>query len=137
MGSPALGGASGRAAKIARMRRLAPLVPTLAAVAADGAGSHRLAFYLLLLAIPAAVLAGLDRFAAALDGEGETRQAVLSGLALALIVLSEAARGPRLAENAAPALALSALGASAMVLMLQLVAPLLAPLHRPVLRRPA
>src|SRR5947209_18056265 len=75
------------------MRRLAPLVPTLAAAAADGAGSHRLAFYLLLLAIPAAVAAGLDRLAAALDGAGASVEAVLSGLALALIVLSEAVRG--------------------------------------------
>src|SRR5437879_2509229 len=47
--------------------RLAPLAPMLAAAGADGAGAHRLAFYLLLLAIPAAAVAGLERFAAALD----------------------------------------------------------------------
>src|SRR5438105_2817638 len=101
------------------MRRLAPLAPTLAAAVADGAGAHRLAFYLLLVAIPAAVAAALDRFAAALDGDGAALQAVLSGLALALIVLSAAARGPRLAENVAPALALSALAVCILLLAVQ------------------
>jgi hypothetical protein len=93
----------------AMLLRLAPLVPLLAAAAADGAGMHRLAFYVLLLAVPAGALAGLDRLAAVLDGQGEARHAVVCGAALALVVLSEAVRGPYLAENAAPALAVSAL----------------------------
>jgi hypothetical protein len=88
---------------------LAPLAPMLAAAAADGAGAHRVAFYVLLLAVPAGALAGLERLAAALDGHGETREAILCGAALALVVLSEALRGPHLVENGAPALAISAL----------------------------
>jgi hypothetical protein len=112
------------------VRRLAPLAPLLAALGADGAAAHRLAFYVLLLAVPAVVIAGLDRFAAALDGDGETREAVLLGLALALVVLSAAARGPHLAENAAPALAVSALGAAlALAVVPALRALAAAPLH--------
>ncbi|HEY2935868.1 MAG TPA: hypothetical protein VGJ25_04660 [Gaiellaceae bacterium] len=115
--------------------RLAPLAPMLAAAGADGAGAHRLAFYLLLLAIPAAAAAGLERFAAALDGHGETRQAIVCGMALALVVLSEAARGPRLAENAAPALAISALAVSLVLLVLQILRGLVT-VPLPTARRP-
>jgi hypothetical protein len=91
------------------LRRLLPLVPLAAALVADATGAHRLAFYLLLLAVPAAVVAALDRFGAALDGEAPLGQAVGGGCVVVLVVLSEAARGPHLTENAAPPLALSAL----------------------------
>jgi hypothetical protein len=94
------------------LRRLAPLGPLAAALAADGTGAHRLAFYVLLLAVPAAVVAALDRFAAALDGEADLRGAVLGGLVVCLVVLGEAARGPHLVANAAPPLALSTLAAA-------------------------
>ena len=116
--------------------RLAPLGPMLAAAGADGAGAHRLAFYLLLLAVPAAAVAALERFAAALDGHGETRQAIVCGTALALVVLSEAARGPHLAENAAPTLAISALAVSLLLLALQLLRGLVT-VPLPTARRPA
>jgi len=101
------------------LRRFAPLAPMLAAAGADGAGAHRIAFYFLLLAVPAAVVAGLDRFAAALDGQGEARQAVVCGTALGLVVLSEAVRAPHLPENAAPALGISAFGVALALLALQ------------------
>ncbi len=108
------------------VRRAAPILPTLAAACADGAGAHRLAFYLLLLSIPAGAVAGLDRFAYALDGRGEGRQAVVSGVALVLLVLGEAVRSPHLAENAAPSLALTALALALALLGLQTLRVLVA-----------
>ncbi len=119
------------------LRRLAPLGPVLAATAADGAGTHRLAFYALLVAVPAGAVAALEAFGAALEGAGDRLQALLAGLALALTVLGEAARGPHLAENAVPALALSALVASVVMLALQALAALLAAPARFPLRPPA
>ena len=119
------------------LRRALLLAPLLAALAADGAGAHRPAFYLLLLAIPAAVVAGLDRFAAALDGEAPLGQAALSGVVVVLVVLSEAARGPHLTENAVPPLALSALAAALAVVGLQSLRALVSPVLRPALRPPA
>ena len=109
------------------LRRALPLAPLLAASAADGAGAHRLAFYLLLLAIPAAVVAGLDRFAAVLDGDAPPGQAVLGGLV----------RGPHLAENATPALALSTLAAATVLVALQGLRALISVPLRPAVRPPA
>jgi hypothetical protein len=102
--------------------RLAPLALTLAALAADGLGVHGLAFYLLLLVIPAAAAAGLDRFASALDGTGPRLPAVVVGLVLALVVLGEAVRAPYLAENNSSALASSTLVAAIALLALQAAA---------------
>jgi len=118
------------------LRRALPLAPLLAALAADGASAHRLAFYLLLLAVPAAVVAGLDRFAAVLDGDAPLGQAVLGGIVIVLVVLGEAVRGPHLAENAAPPLALSALLAALAVVALQSLRAFVKPALRPVLRPP-
>jgi hypothetical protein len=119
------------------VRRLLPAAPLLAALAADAASAHRLAFYLLLLAIPAAVVAALDRFAAFLDDAAPLGQALLAGAVVVLVVLSEAARGPHLAENAVPALALSSLAAALALVGLQSVRVLLATPLRPVSRGPA
>lgn len=119
------------------LRRLLPLVPIAAALAADAAGAHRLSFYLLLLAIPAAVVAALDRFGAALDGAAPLGQAVIGGLVVVLVVLSEAARGPRLTENAAPPLALSALAVALLVVAAQGLRALVRAPLRPALRPPA
>jgi hypothetical protein len=121
---------------VSMLCRLAPLAPMLAAAGADGAGVHRLAFYLLLLAIPAAAVAGLERLGAALEGRCELRQAIVCGTALALVVLSEAARGPHLAENAAPALAISAFACSLVLLALQVLRGLVT-VPLPTARRPA
>jgi hypothetical protein len=114
------GGPSDRAANIdAVLRRALPLVPLAAALAADGASAHRLAFYVLLLAIPAAVVAALDRFGEALEGETTPAAALLGAVVVVLVVLSEAVRGPHLVENAAPPLALSALAAALVVVAAQ------------------
>jgi hypothetical protein len=119
------------------LRRLLPLAPLLAALAADAAGTHRLTFYLLLLAIPAAVVAGLDRFAAVLEGHAALGQAFGAGLVVILVVLSEAVRGPHLAENAAPAVAISALGAALALAAVPALRALVSAPLRPALRPPA
>ena len=45
-------------------RRAIPVGLVVAAAAADGAGAHGLAFYALLLAVPAAAVAALETFGA-------------------------------------------------------------------------
>ena len=76
------------------LRRLLPLGPVVLVALADGAGAHRLAFYLLLLAVPAAVAASLTCFGEALEGGPEEGlQALLAALALLLVVAGAAARG--------------------------------------------
>src|SRR4051794_8002863 len=52
-------------------RRLVPIGLVIAAAAADGAGAHGLAFYALLLAVPAAAGAALEALRRARDGAGE------------------------------------------------------------------
>jgi len=98
--------------------RIAPAALVVGAAAADGVGSHGLAFYLLLAAIPAAAVVALERFGALVEGASGF-QAFLSGLALALLVLSTAVRSASLAERPLPALAVSALVACLAVLVLQ------------------
>ncbi len=48
-------------------RRAIPVGLVIAAAAADGVGAHRLAFYALLLAVPAAAAAALEAFGHVLD----------------------------------------------------------------------
>jgi hypothetical protein len=107
------------------LRRLLPLGPVLLVALADGAGLHRLAFYALLLAVPAAVAAALTCFGEALDaGPAEGLQAILAALALLLVVVGAAARAPYLTQGALPTSAVSALVATLVVLGLQTAAAL-------------
>jgi hypothetical protein len=96
--------------------RIAPAALVVGAAAADGGGAHALAFYLLLAAIPAAAVTALERFGALVEGASGF-QAFLSGLALALLVLSSSVRSSSV--GAVPALAVSALAACVAVLALQ------------------
>lgn len=107
------------------LRRLLPLGPILLVALADGAGAHRLAFYLLLLAIPAAVAASLTCFGEALAaGPEEGLQALLAALVLLLVVAGAAARGPYLTQGTLPTSAVSALVAVSVLLALQVLAGL-------------
>ncbi|MGI8421929.1 MAG: hypothetical protein ACR2MU_06680 [Gaiellaceae bacterium] len=110
------------------VRRLLPLALVAATALADGAGFHRLGFYLLLAAIPACCAEALSSFGDALD-EGERNdglQTVLVTLALALLVLGAADRAPHLVDGALPALGLSALVGALAALVLQIVTGLVA-----------
>ena len=60
-------------------RRAIPVGLVIAAAAADGAGAHRLAFYALLLAVPAAAAAALEAFGHVLDGFNTERVTSVRG----------------------------------------------------------
>lgn len=85
-----------------------PLTLALAAAAADGDGLHRVAFYLVLAAIPAAAGAALGAAGALAEGRPTVVRVACSAAALALLVLSSAVRANAVG-GALPALALSAL----------------------------
>ena len=104
------------------MRRVLPGLLAVAASYADGRGSHGLAFDSLLCAIPFAAVAALESFGAFLDDRGDALhgvQAVLWGIALALLVLSSAARSTATQAHTLPALGTSALTAALLVFLLK------------------
>jgi hypothetical protein len=102
-------------------RRAIPVGLVIAAAAADGAGSHGLAFYALLLAVPVAAAAALESFGRVLDGAAEHLHALLWTVVLGLLVAGCAARAPVVAEGAVPALGRSALLACLLVFCVQAV----------------
>lgn len=85
-----------------------PLTLALAAAVADGGGMHRVAFYLVLAAIPAAAGAALAAAGELAEGRPTTVRVACSAAALALLVLSSAVRSNALGSSP-PALAVSAL----------------------------
>jgi uncharacterized membrane protein len=93
----------------------------IAAAGADGAGLHGLAFYALLLAVPAAAVAALEAFGRVLDGANEHLHALLWTIVLGLVLVGSAARAPAVAEDAVPAAARSALLACLAVFCVQAV----------------
>ena len=93
----------------------------IAAAAADGAGFHALAFYALLLAVPAAAVAALEAFGRVLDGADEHLHALLWTIVLLLVVVGAAARAPAVTEGAVPTAARSALLACLAVFCVQAV----------------
>jgi hypothetical protein len=102
-------------------RRAVPVGLVIAAAAADGAGVHGLAFYALLLAVPAAAVAALEAFGNVLDGGNEHLHALLWTIVLALVVVGAAVRAPAVTEGAVPAAAHSALLACLAVFCVQAV----------------
>src|SRR5438552_18099859 len=90
------------------------------ATVADLRGAHGLAFEALLVAIPFTAVAALGAFSDYLERRGESLlglHALLWGLTLALLVLSDAARSP--ATHGLPALGGSALAGCLAVLGLK------------------
>ena len=97
------------------LRRLLPGLLAIVAAYADGHGAHGLAFDALLGAIPLAAVSALESFGGYLDDRIDAvlgLQALLWTLALALLVLSCAARSAATATATLPALGWSALVAS-------------------------
>lgn len=93
--------------------RLLPLLLALGAVVADAGGVHRLGFWLLLLAVPAAAGAAFVGVGDVLEGKSAWIRGVTTTLALALLVLGCAVRQGAPVGSAVPALAISAaLGAA-------------------------
>jgi hypothetical protein len=111
-------------------RRAIPVGLVIAAAAADGAGAHGLAFYALLLAVPAAAVAALEAFGHVLDGADEHLHALLWTVVLVLLVIGAAVRSPAVTEGAVPGLARSALLACLAIFCVQAVVAAAAELRR-------
>ena len=107
--------------------RLLPLSLALGAVLADAAGVHRVAFYLVLLAIPGAAAAAFIGAGDALEGKGAWLRGISTTLALTLLVLGSAVRENAPRGAAVPALAVSAVVAAIVVYGLPALAWVLEP----------
>jgi hypothetical protein len=111
-------------------RRGIPVGLVVAAAAADGAGAHGVAFYALLLAVPAAAAAALEAFGHVLDRATDHLHALLWTVVLVLVVAGAAVRAPAVTEGAVPGLARSALVACLAIFCVQAVVALAAELRR-------
>ena len=111
------------------MSRLASAALVLAAALADHAGSHGLAFYALLTAVPVTAYAGLHAVAERLEGRGRDAQAYVWAVVLALLLVATASRAPAVGDPRVPALGRSALLACIGVFCLQALAALAAELR--------
>jgi hypothetical protein len=90
------------------MARVVPSLLILAALLADASGGHRVALAFVFLAIPAAFVLALACYGDALESRCSLLRPVLTGLSVALLVLSAALRSPAVVGGV-PALATSAL----------------------------
>ena len=103
-------------------RRALPALLAIVAAVADRHGAHGLALYALLGAVPFAAVSGVVSFGAYLEQREDpilAFQALLWGCALALLVLSCAARSPATAAHQLPPLGWSALVAALGVIALK------------------
>jgi hypothetical protein len=108
------------------VRRLAPAALIGSALLADGAGDHRLAFYLLLGAIVVTAHAALDAYGTLVDLPGSAPalavvrvRTALAAMGLVLALVATAVRAPALDGAGVPALGLSAAVAALALLLLQ------------------
>lgn len=109
--------------------RLLPLVLVLGALLADGAGVHRIAYYLVLLAVVGAAAAAFLGISDALEGKKHGRlRGTTSSLALVLLLAGAAARAGAADGASVPHVALSAAVAAVVVYALPLVGWVLEPL---------
>jgi hypothetical protein len=103
--------------------RLAAVTLVLAAVLADGAGQHPLAYYALVAAVPVSAVAALFALGAVLDGSAadslHRAALVVWALALPLLLLTTAVRAPLLGDGPPPRVGVTALVAVLALLVLQ------------------
>jgi len=111
---------------------LLPLSLAVTALGADAAGLHRVAFYVVLLAVVGAAAAAFVGATNALEGSGSWLRAASPCLALVLLVLGSAVRANAAAGGHVPTLALS----TVVLAVLVYVAPVLGWLFQPVAVRP-
>jgi hypothetical protein len=111
---------------------LLPLSLAVTALGADAVGLHRLAFYVVLLAIVGAAAAAFVGATNALERNGSWLRAALPCLALVLLVLGSAVRANAAVGGHVPTLAVS----SVVLAVLVYVAPVLGWLFQPVTVRP-
>jgi hypothetical protein len=117
--------------------RLLPLSLVVGALVADGAGLHRGAYYLVLLAVVGAAAAAFVALADAIEGKaGAWLRGLGTSLALAFLVVGALVRANPADGASVPKLATSAAVAALVVYGLPLAAWLLEPLRpRPRVRR--
>ncbi|HEV8688321.1 MAG TPA: hypothetical protein VGQ84_13655 [Gaiellaceae bacterium] len=96
----------------------------LAAIVADAAGEHALAFYLVLAGVVTTAHAALEAYGRVVELPGTTPavgaarlQSALGACALALVLVAAAVRAPAVADGVVPALGLSALVGSLALLV--------------------
>jgi hypothetical protein len=121
-------------------RRALPAMLALLAALADSRGSHGLAFDALLGAIPFAAVAALETFGSYLEDRENAVggvQALLWTVALALLVLSCAARSPATQTATLPPLGWSALVGCLGVFAIKLTVAAAPVLRRLALAQPA
>ena len=106
------------------MSRLGSFALVFGAALADHVGSHPLAFYALLAAVPLVAYAGLQSVA-----EGREPAAYVWAVVLGLLLVATAARASAVADASVPAVARSALLACVVVFCVQAIAALAAELR--------
>jgi hypothetical protein len=107
--------------------RLLPLLLSIGALLADAAGLHRLAFYVVLLAVVGAAAAAFVGVGDLLEGTGGAFRAATTGLALALLIIGSAVRANAAVGGHVPAVAVSAVVATVVVYGLPALGWLLEP----------
>jgi hypothetical protein len=118
--------------------RLLPVALATAALLADAAGLHQIAYYLVLLAVVGAAAAAFVGVGDVLEGKGGLLRAATSVLALALMLLGSAVRAGAPAGGHVPVLAISAAVAAVLFYVVPAFAWLAGPvrLPQPPLREP-
>jgi len=111
--------------------RLLPLVLATAAFAAGAGGLETLALWLGLLTVPAAAAAAFVAVSDVLDGRPSHLRAVMSGVALALVVVASAARSNAPTAATASPIATWALFLALLAYAVPLVAWVLQPVRVP------
>jgi hypothetical protein len=118
--------------------RLLPLSLALAALVCDLAGLHRLAFYVVLLAVVGAAAAAFVAVGDAIEGRGGFLRAASSALALALLVIGSAVRAEASVGGGLPTLAVSAIVLAVVAYVVPALVWVLEPLKpRPRVARPS
>jgi hypothetical protein len=112
--------------------RLLPLALALGALGADAAGLHRLASYVVLLAVVGAAAAAFVGIGDVLAGTGTALGAGTSGAALVLLLVGSVARASAPVGGHVPTLALSTLVLAVVAYAL----PLLTWVLQPAVPRP-
>jgi hypothetical protein len=112
--------------------RLLPVSLAAGALAADAVGLHRIASYLVLLAVVGAAAAAFVGVGDVLEGKGGLLHAATTVVALALVLLGSAARTAAPTGGHVPIIAISAVVAALVCYGI----PILAWLARPAAPRP-
>jgi hypothetical protein len=116
--------------------RLLPLCLAAGAFGADAAGLHRIASYLVLLAVVGAAAAAFVGVGEWIEGKGGLVRAGSTTLALALLLLGSAVRTAAPTGSHVPVLAVSTLLLAVLAYALPLVAFLRGPLTVPRVETP-